>query len=339
MFRSKALIPLVILTILIGLGGGAYILSQEEEDDNSEDKVVLFMSYIPSVQFAPIYVAAERGYFAEEGITIEFENSFNEADGIDRLAVNNLQFGIISGEQVIIARQAEKPLVYVMVWYHRFPVGIVFPVDSDIKTPTDLVGKNVGYPGPYGASYMGLRAFLEAANLQEDQLDLEAISFNAPELMCQNEVDAAVVYIANEPLTIANDCYAVDTFEISDYADLVANGLVTNEQTIRDNPELVRGMVRAIQRGIIDTIADPDAAFEISLKYVPDLAPEQYDTQRQVLLNSIELWRSDQLGFTSPESWETTQEILLESGLLRERLADLNAAYTNEFLPEAPPSE
>ena len=97
---------------------------------SAQEEVTLFLSFIPSVQFAPIYVAIENGYFAEEGIEIELEHSFNEADGVDRIAVNNLQFGIISGEQVIVARGAGKPLVYVYEWFHDFPVGIVAPADS-----------------------------------------------------------------------------------------------------------------------------------------------------------------------------------------------------------------
>ncbi len=298
--------------------------------------VTLFMSYIPSVQFSMLYVAAEKGYFAEEGIDIHFENSFNEADGVERIANNDLQFGLISGEQVILARAQERPVVYVFEWFHRFPVGIVSPADADIKEPADLAGKVLGVPILAGASYMGLRALLTAGGLTEDDLaELRTIGFTAPENVCERLVDAAVVYIANEPLTIETDCFPVNVIQVSDYATLVSNGLVTNEQTIRDNPDLVRGMVRAIQRGLADVIADPDEAFAISVpEYVPDLPEEQYETQRQVLANSIELWRSDDLGRTNPEAWEATQEILLDAGLLAEPLDDITACYDMSFLPE-----
>ncbi|MGQ9849858.1 MAG: ABC transporter substrate-binding protein [Aggregatilineaceae bacterium] len=335
-FRQRALLLAAVAVILAALLVVAYALSRDDKETDGLTQVTLFMSYIPSVQFAPVYVAAERGYFAEEGIEIAFENSFNEADGVERLANNDLQFGLISGEQVVLARAKGRPVVYVFEWYHRFPVGVVSPAELNITKPEDLKGRVVGIPGPQGASYMGLRALLNAAGMSEDDLgELRSIGFAAPENICENKVEAAVVYIVNEPLTIQQQCTEVNVIEVSDYATLVSNGLVTNEQTIRDKPELVRGMVRALQRGLADVIADPDAAFDISVtNYVKDLPEAQYETQRQVLRNSVALWRSDDLGRTNAEAWQTTQDILIQAGLLDAPLDDLSACYNMDFLPK-----
>lgn len=323
---------LVLIAVLVAWPSPSHPSATAQDDDLTD--VTLFLSYIPSVQFAPLYVAKERGYFAENGINLEFENSFDEAGGVDRLALNDLQFGIISGEQVILGRGAEKPLVYVMAWYHSFPLGVVVPADSDIETPEDLDGKSISLPAFQGASYIGIRALLDSADLTERDVQLVPIGFAAPEVMCERQVDAAVVYVANEPLTISQ-CYDVRVIAVSDYVTLVANGLVTNEETLAEHPELVAGMVDAIVRGIADTIADPEAAFDLSLPYA-ELPDDQVEIQRQVLLNSVELWRADVLGITDPAAWETTQQILLDAGLLRNELDDLEAAYTNEFVPEQP---
>jgi NitT/TauT family transport system substrate-binding protein len=333
--RKRIWLVGVILAILVVLFVGAYLLSHDNDDSGDNTRVTLFMSYIPSVQFAPIYVAAERGYFADEGVNIEFENSFAEPDGVERIASNDLQFGLISGEQVVLARGNGRPLVYVFEWYHNFPVGIVSPVDKNITQPADLAGHVVGVPGLYGASYIGLRALLKAGDLTESDLgELKSISFTAPASICEGVVEAAVVYIVNEPIKIREQCTEVNIIRVSDYATLVSNGLITNEKTIRDNPDLVRGMVRAIQRGLADTLADPDAAFTISVpKYVPDLSEDEYATERQVLQNSLDLWRSDRLGQTDPAAWEATQEILLETGLLAAPLDNLAACYNMDFLP------
>lgn len=334
--RNRAVVLALIALIVVGLMVGAYVLTQEEDTPPDQTHVTLFLSYVPNVQFAPIYVAKERGYFADEGIDLEIENSFNEADGVERLGSSDLQFGIVSGEQVVLGRGQGLPLVYVMEWYHRFPVGIVSPVAEDIAVPADLAGRIVGVPGPYGASYIGLRALLASADLAESDLaELRSIGFAAPEAICQGQVEAAVVYIANEPLTIEQECTEVNVIEVSDYTTLVANGLVSNEDTIRDHPDLVRSMVHAIQRGITETLADPDAAFQVSVeKYVTDLPEDQYDMQRQVLQNSLALWNSDRVGATNPEAWERTQTILLDTGLLAAPLDDLSAAYDMRFLPE-----
>lgn len=338
MRRSRHSSRLVLLMIVLILGGlliGAYYLTREEEKPEEQTRVTLFMSFIPSVQFAPVYVAKERGYFADEGIELLLENSLNEPDGVERIASNDLQFGLISGEQVVLARGNDRPLVYIFEWYHNFPVGIVSPIDLDITEPADLAGRIVGTPVLYGASYIGLRALLNEGNLTESDLgELRPIGFTAAESICAGDVEASVVYIVNEPLTIQQQCTEVNIIKVSDYVTLVSNGLVTNETTIRENPDLVRGMVRAIQRGLADVIADPDAAFDISVeKYVTDLPEDQYDTQRQVLLNSVEIWRSDELGRTNPAAWEATQDILIEAGLLDAPLDDIEAAYNMSFLP------
>ncbi len=320
----KRFLGIILTLILLKIAGA---------QTNDPTQVTLFVPYIPNVQFAPLYVAIENGYFAEENIDLEIEYSFNEADGIDRIAVDDLQFGILSGEQVIVARGAGKPLVYVLEWYHDFPVGLVAPASSDIQEPGDLVNKKVGIPGPFGASYMGFRALLGANDVDELQLQVESIGFTAPEAVCTGQVEAAVVYVNNEPLTIQENCFDTTVIYVSDYVDLVSNGLVTNETTIEDNPELVAGMAKAIKRGIEDTIADPEAAFDISVAFIPDLAEADYDTQLQVLKNTVALWLSENLGATDPERWETTQEVMLEIGFINEPLDDLEAAYTLEFLP------
>lgn len=329
-----ALVAALLLVIALVVAGFAL---RRADDSASGDltPVTLFMSYVPSVQFAHVYVAAERGYFADEGIDIRFENGFNEADGVERLAGGDLQFGLVSGEQVILARAQGRPVVYVYEWYEHYPVGIVAPLGSGITQPADLAGKVVGIPGPQGASYTGLRALLKAGGLTEDDLgELRSIGFTAPEHICEGAVDAAVVYVVNEPLTIEQQCTPVEVLRASDYAPLVANGLVTNEQTIREQPELVRGMVHALARGVADVIADSDAAFLIAVEgYVTDLADDQRATQRQVLANSIALWDGAG-GGTALDKWETTQALLIEMGLLDAPLDDLSACFDMRFLPE-----
>ena len=61
------------------------------------------MGYIPSVQFAPFYVAQERGYFKDAGLDIDFRYGM-ETDLLKLVGTNELQFMIGSGEEVILGR-------------------------------------------------------------------------------------------------------------------------------------------------------------------------------------------------------------------------------------------
>jgi len=91
-------------------------------------------------------------------------------------------------------------------------------------------------------------------------------------------------------------------------------------------------MVTATLKGIEYTIANPEEAFEISKKYVENLAEADQEVQLKVLLRSIELWQADRLGYSDPAAWENMQRILLQMGLLEAEL-DLEAAYDNSFIP------
>jgi NitT/TauT family transport system substrate-binding protein len=294
--------------------------------------VTLFLGYIPNVQFAPVYVAMERGYFKQAGIDLTLENSFDETDGVTRIATNKLQFGLISGEQVILARAQGAPVVYVFRWYQRFPVGVVVPADSDIKEPKDLAGHVVGVPGKYGASYIGLQALLNAAGIKESDLkDVKAIGFDTAPVVCGKQVDASVIYIANEPAQIESQCFKVRVIQIADYANIVSNGLITNETTLKDKPGLVRGMTTGLAKGLADTLADPKAAYDISRKYVENLKADD-PVQYAVLTNSLELWKTDHLGYSDLAAWKLTLDTLQAMGLVKEPV-DLNKVFTNDYLP------
>lgn len=292
------------------------------------------MGYIPDVQFAPFYVAKDKGYFAAEGLDVSFETLF-ENDSAPLIGANTLQFGTVSAEQVLQARAQGLPLVYVAAWYQKFPVAIVARDSLGLATPADLKGQRIGLPGLYGASYIGLRALLKQAGIAESEVTLDAIGFNQVALFAAGEADIVVGYANNEPVQLAASGNAITTFEIADYVHMAANGMVTNEQTIRDHPELVRGMVRALLRGLADTITNPDEALEISKNYVEPLTladAAMLATQRQVLAASIEMWKADRLGYADPAGWEATHAILLDMGLLTAPL-DLKQSFTNEFVP------
>jgi NitT/TauT family transport system substrate-binding protein len=292
--------------------------------------ITLPMGYIPDPQFAPIYVAVDKGYFAAEGLQIEFEYSF-ETDGLALVGAGHLPFASASGEQALLARAQALPVVYVTQWFQRFPVAVVSKATAAIEDPTDLRGRRVGIPGFFGATYVGYAGLLFANDLTFDDVVTEEVGFVQVEVLLANRVDAAVVYANNEPVQLAAMGEEINVFYVADYANLVANGIVTNERTIADNPDLVQGFVRATLRGLADTLAQPEEAYEISKKYIDGLD----DGRIGVLAASLDLWRAETLGLTDPAAWRETEQLLLALGLLDSALDNLDAAYTNRFVEAA----
>ncbi len=294
--------------------------------------VKLPMGYIPNVQYAPFYTTDARGYFKDAGIEIEFDYSF-ETDGAALVGANQLQFALVSGEQVLLARAQGLPIVYVTAWYQQYPISIVSMADKNLKSPTDLRGKKIGLPGLFGANYVGLRALLYAAGIKESEVTLDSIGFTQVEALAAGGEDAVVGYAANEPVVLRSKGYAVNELRVSDYVLLASNGIITNETTAAENPELVRSFVAAFLRGLQDTINDPDASYEISKKYVENLDQLDPLVQKQVLGTSIEQWRTATPGYSDPAAWENMQKVLMDMKLYPDPVA-LDKAFTNEFLPQ-----
>jgi len=324
----KRILLLILLgTLVTACSGGA----DAGGGSDASVHVKVPLGYIPNVQFAPLYVSVEKGYFREAGIEVEFDYSF-ETEAVALVGADELQFAVVSGEQVLLARAQGLPVVYVVAWYQQYPVAVVSKPEQDILMPADLKDKKIGLPGLYGANYIGLEALLFSAGLSDEDVTLDSIGFNQVEALATDQEQAVSVYAANEPVQLRAQGYDVNVMRVADHVQLASNGMITNEKTIAENPELVNAMVEAFLKGMSDTIANPDEAYELSKAHVTNLAEADETVQKEVLTNSIDLWRAERLGLSNAQAWQNMQDTLLKMGLLTEPM-EIEKAFTNEFVP------
>jgi NitT/TauT family transport system substrate-binding protein len=326
MFRKLILIALGMAMVL-----SACSSAPSTSGSGELTKVRLPMGYVPNIQFAPVYVAIEKGYFREAGIDLELDYKF-ETDGVALVGAGDLPFAVVSGEQVLLARAQGLPVVYVAAWYQQYPVSVVAKSEAGVLIPQDLKGKKIGLPGLFGANYVGLRALLSEAKMSESDVTLDSIGFNQVELLAAGKQDVIVGYTANEPIQLRARGIPVTEIRVADYVQLASNGILASEKVISEDPDLVRRFVGAFLKGLSDTIDNPEEAFELSKAHIPNFADLDADVQIQVLGTSIEQWKAERLGYSNPQAWENMQEVLLEAGLIPEKM-DLNKAFTNEFVP------
>ncbi len=294
-------------------------------------EISVVMGYIPHVQFAPWFVADKKGYFASEGLKVKYNWGF-ELDGVKLVGANQADFALLGGDQVIQARAQNIPIVYVANWYNAFPIAVFSLKEKNIQTPKDLVGKKVGLPGFFGATYTGWRAMLYESGIKESDVQTQDIGFNQVAAVTQGLVDAAAGYSNNEPVQLVLAGKQINVIQVGEYSKLVGIGLVTNEKTIAERPQIVQKVVRAFLRGVGDTTSNPQEGLAISVEVIPEAGGQNQKTTEAVLNASIKLWQSQRLGYSDPAAWTASAKFMRDAGLIKNDV-DVAKTHTNSFVP------
>ena len=337
MFRRIMVMVALALTACAQTPGGAAV-APTTVVAATPTTITVAMSYSPSVQFAHFYTAVAKGYYAEEGLDIVFDYKF-ETEAVQRVAQGSAQFGLASGDSVLLARAQQLPIVTVATNSQKFPAVFFSKTALNITRPEDLKGKSVGIPGRFGASYIGLQALLYATKMQESDLNIQEIGFGQVAALNEDKVQVASGYGNNEPIQLDAQGVPVNVIRVSDFYPLASDGIITSEKLAADQPVLVRAFVQATMRGMQDVIADPATAFTTSLDFIEELKTADQttqDLQKRVLTATIDYWQSDAttkngLGYTDAANWQATHTFLRDSGLLKGDV-DVSKAFSNDFL-------
>jgi len=326
--RSSFLLSFSALCLLLVLIVAACGSSNTDTGSGTSlKKVSIGLGYIPDIQFAPFYVAQSKGYYKAAGLDVTFHpGDVNDLIGSMVLGKDNFVFA--SGDEELVARSKNLNVVDVSTIFQRYPVSLIVPADSSIHTLADLKGHTIGIPGPYGATYIGLLAFLNYAHLSLSDVHLQSIGFTQVAALLGHKVDAVMGYSNNEPLQLNSRGFKVRTFDVSDYQPLVSNGIITTEATLNSQPQLVRNFVQATIKGLRDVIADPAAAVQISKGYIADLNTA---TAMTVLQATISIWQGNgkvALGYNDTATWQSMEQFLVAQKIIPP-VQNLAQAYTN----------
>src|SRR5258708_4841642 len=134
-------------------------------------KLVVGLGYIPSVQFAPFYLARQAGYYSDAGLEVEFQNKV-DPDLITLVGQGAIDVVIGDGTSVIPAVSQGIPIKYIATIYGQFPNVVFAKASSGIAVAADLKGKKVGTPGRYGSGWIMLQALLGSAGLTTSDIDV-----------------------------------------------------------------------------------------------------------------------------------------------------------------------
>lgn len=347
MYRICLLLAIVLLTLLSACGSptapNTTTAGNEPSVSGSTNTtattsgltpVSISMGYIPDVQFAMFYVAQAKGYYRDEGLEVTLNHGF-VTDAIIQVAQGRQTFANASGDEILLARSNKIPIKLVFQTYQQYPIAIFSKESAGITKPAELKGKTIGVPVRAGATYVGLKGVLYAEKLAEQDVNIVEINFTQAEAVRGDKVAAAVGYFNNEPFVLAEQGIPVNVLRVSDYIDLVSNGIITSETLAQTSPETVRRFNRATARGLQDTLDNPEEAFKLALEFIPELPSERHAQELAKLKQTTALWQSaatqaNGLGYSDPAMWQTTQQFLRESSLIQTDV-DVQQAFTNDL--------
>ncbi len=276
------------------------------------------LGYIPSVQFAPFYLAQQSGAYADAGLKVDLQNG-RDADLVTLLGQGALDIGNSDGTSVIPAVSQGIPVVYTSTIYGKFPSIVLAKADSGIKTAADLRGKKIGTPGKYGSSWIMLQALLGSANLTPDDVTIvEYPDYGQASALQQGAVDAATGFANNEPIQLRKAGIEPVVLTVDNIVPLPGPGLVTGKATLDAKRDALAAFTLVTLNAMDDITADPQKGLDATFAAVPDLAKDP-DLQRQILDATIATWqnpRTDAYGTIDRDGWQKSLDFMTKLGLV-----------------------
>lgn len=299
------------------------------------DKVTVQLSWFHGVEYAGFYTAVEKGYYADENIEVILNPGGPDINPLDEVNNGNAQFGIGQGDSLITAKVNQQNFVSVATIFRNNPLAITSLTSDNIEKPEDMAGKTIGVYSSDLSGYSDLLflALLSRTGLDRDTMNYEIIEdFQGANEIKSGRMNAMSGMFATDQQVMARD--AGDTLNFiyyKDYGvDVYINTIFTTEELTQNSPDLITRFLRATFKGYQYAIENPDevAAFAVKYDETLDLTYQQGVMKAQIPFIDT---GDAPMGSMDEDVWNTTQEIMLEFGLITKPI-DLNTIYTNKFI-------
>lgn len=208
-------------------------------------------------------VAAEKGYYAEEGLSVTIDAGRGSVDAISKVASGTYEFGFADLSNLVqfAAENEEGAPISIMMVYDEGPFSIFTMANSGIETPADMEGHSLGSPA-FDASFKLFPAFAAQTGIDESQVERINMDGKLRETMLlRGDVDMISGHYYSSYIDLLKRGAAPEdlrSFLFSDFGlDFYGNAVIVSRSFAEENPDLVRGFLRATARGIQDVLADP----------------------------------------------------------------------------------
>lgn len=332
---NKKIIGTLIAVAIIAIA--VFAAGCVEPTEKVGEQVTVMMPFVMNSEWCAFYTALNNGYYADEGLNVTMlytsEGSFGS---VKQVAAGKTTFGYAGGDSIIMARSKDLPIVAVYQNEHSDLFSIILKADSPITEPSDLDGKTIAIPGPGSPADIAAKAILKNVGVDYNNVSFVPVGAALVPTLLGNKADAITGYIIHE-LILEGEGVDFREWYAKDYgANFVTLSIITNEETLKDNPELVRKFVRATDKGFKYAMDHPEEAVDAYIKNFNPEAEKFRDIELaywERLTNEVYQPDKYPLGEFDRDQWVMTQDALYDLDMV-EKKTDVDKMYTTEFVEE-----
>ncbi|SHE13104.1 ABC transporter permease [Chlamydia abortus] len=326
-------VALTALLMLTACGNKTETAPDSAPSDKLTD-VTLVLNWFPNTNHTGLYVAQDLGYYEEAGLRVNIvPPGVNGSTAI--VGSGEAAFGVSIQENVTEARIQGVPVVSIATLMQHNTSVFASPVDKNIKSPKDFEGKVYGGFG--SPAEEGVLQSLMQADGGADVNTVKIVNLGEADFFTavQRDVDFSWIFYGWTGIEAELRGVPLNLIPLTDYSeklDYYTPLLITNEKTIKEQPELVKAFLAATAKGFQYAMDKPEEAAKILLKAAPELDEE--------LVMASQKWISPryqddapQWGIQKKSVWVNYADWMREHGLIEQEF-DADAAFTNDFLPE-----
>lgn len=256
----------VCATILFALFTATSAMAQPK------DKVVLMLNWFVYGEHAPFFLGMERGYFEKEGIELQIQQGRGSAATIQAVGAGTVDLGYADVGVMMRAVASGAPVKTIGVLLQKSPAAVISPVDRNIKSPKDLIGRTIAItPGDALSPIWPL--YLKKVGIDEKQVKMVSgdpqIKMNS---VVNRQADALVGFVTEQGARMPGIVkQPVNVLRFADAGlNLVSLGIIARNDAIKSRADAMKRFMRAATRSVEDAVKDPDAAIAAMMKVHPE---------------------------------------------------------------------
>ena len=329
---------LITIGILAALSFGALTACFDASSPAPPDPSVtvdIELDWYPNTNHVGIYVAQDRGFFADEGINVEIKEPADPALVAQLVGSGERDFGVFYQTDTLLARNEGVPVVAVRSIVQR-PLNCIMALKSSgITRPADLKGKKIGYPGiDWNISL--LETMLESDGLTLDDVEVVDIGWTLWQTLASGTVDALIgAYWSHESYVLETEGYPVNIIYADDYGvpPYYEMMLITSEQMIAEQPDVVRRFADAFVKGYQWSRDNPTEAIDTLVRLNQEQLEETAHIEYSAIGQLRDTWIAENgnVGTLTEARWQAVGDFMKDKGFIAQDMSVADAWAPDTF--------